>query len=241
MNHMIQELFGQTLSKLKHRRGAALFARVVKSGCASRRELVMQKQPVSTTQLEATVPPAPALSTRIPIFIKAHAVHLDMITNYGDLLQDTIFTLPPVGCDPENPKLLKHYRRTLNSIDAYKVLAVIWKESPFVDDDVLAKAGLSREYKGRALTSYTLAADFSETPQQVGKLNSRIRDIGLSAAAYQLIDRQYVHNTKAILTGTTILHSFMLHLGEKNSLAMARFVPLSAVMSASPPANSDER
>jgi len=185
----------------------------------------MQEPQLSPAQISGTAPPV-ARATPISAFLRSHALHLDMIANYSTLLDGTIFTRSPVGCDAHNPKVLKQHRRLLRSTDAYKTLAVIWKESRFVDSEDLARAGLSREYQGRDLTSYSLATDFSRTPKQVAKLNSRIRGVGLAAAMYGLIDRQLVHSTKVILSGTEILHNFMFELGAKNTLIMAKFVPL---------------
>jgi hypothetical protein len=185
----------------------------------------MQEPQLSPAQISSTAPPV-ARATPMSTFLRSHAAHLDMIANYGDLLDEAIFTRPPIGCDAKNSKFLKQQCRLLRSTDAYKTLAVIWKESRFVDDEDLARAGLSREYQGRDLTSYSLATDFSRTAKQVAKLNSRIRSVGLAASTYGLIDRQLVHSTKVILSGTEVLHSFMSELGAKNSLVMTRFVPL---------------
>jgi hypothetical protein len=168
--------------------------------------------------------PTTGRADRIALFLRAHAVHLDMISNYEELLQATIFIRETAGCDA---KLLKKYRRALQSADSYKVLTIIWKESRFVPLDRLVEAGLCRNYEEGDLTAHRLAADLTESPHDVAKLNSRIRNIGLAAAAYQLVDRDLVCSTKVIFKGTHLLHEFMSDLSAKNILAMSGLVPLS--------------
>jgi hypothetical protein len=162
-------------------------------------------------------PESPSGPNDVPLLLRAHALHLNMIANYIEQLEATIFCQTAVDGDG---KVLLKYRRILQSSDAYKVLVVIWKESSFVSERDLSAAGLNRSYCGRDLTAHTLATDLSHTPYEVGKLNSRVRIIGLAAAAYHLVDRDLVHGTRVVLKGTCILHNFMSHLSIKNILQL---------------------
>jgi hypothetical protein len=156
-------------------------------------------------------------------FLRAHAVHLDMIANYEELLAATVFSRRVSDCDA---KRLRAHRRALGTMDAYKILVFIWKESSLVTEDDLIQAGLCREYQGRSLTAYSLATEMTVNPKEVAKLNSRIRKIVIAAAHYELIDRNAASSTEVILSGTELLHDFMSDLSAKNILAMSRFVPL---------------
>lgn len=190
-------------------------------------------QEVSSAPFAHERPPI-AHFDRTADFLRASAILMDMIANYGEQLEATIFC-PSNSCP--NAKLFRKHRRTLKSIDAFRVLAVIWKESEFVTEAALVNAGLVRDYQERQLTAYSLAQDFSEAPQQVARLNSRIRTIGIAAAAYQLVDRNGVplvdgdgvNGNKVILRGTRRLHKFMSEFNAKNIEVMALLAHLFAV------------
>lgn len=169
---------------------------------------------------------------RTALFLRMHAVQLNMHSNYSEQLEAQIFCQP---CGEMDSKLRNKYRKILNSIDAYKVLVNLWKESEFVTDEALAEAGLCREYQGRDVTAHTLAVDLAQTTQQVSKMNSRVRMIGLSAASYNLVDRKLVYSTKALLKGTNLLHAFMSRLSAKNILALSDFAPLASTPTHSSP------
>jgi hypothetical protein len=157
------------------------------------------------------------------LLLRAPGIHLDMLAAYHESLEAFVFPHANTEC---GSKLLIKYRRILRTPDAGKVLAITWKESEFVSDEALTDAGLSRVYNEKDLTAHSLAVALAESPQDVGKLNSQIRNIGIAAAAHQLIGRDELHSTKVLLRGTFLLHDFMVNLSEKYITAIANFIPV---------------
>jgi hypothetical protein len=157
------------------------------------------------------------------LLLRAHAIHMDMAASFSNQLEHRIFSQSISGFPP---KTLNKYRRTLRDTDAYKILALIWKESEFIPQEALV-GNLQQRYRGRQLTSHGLAVELAESPHDVAKLNSQIRNIGLAAAAYQLVDRKLIHNTRVILKGTILLDQFMSALGAKYISLAESFAPLS--------------
>jgi hypothetical protein len=177
-------------------------------------------------EVSTPLPSEPPLIVRAEptgLFLRVQATLMDMNASYGEQLEATVFPRL-TGCDDR--KLIKQYRRILRGSEAHNVLGIIWKESEFISDAALAQFELCRAYQGRPLTCHSLAVDLAETPQEVAKLNSRVRIIGIAAAAHQLVDRKEVSSTKIVLNGTKVLHEFMIELNSKRILAVARFVPL---------------
>jgi hypothetical protein len=178
-----------------------------------------------------TTPPLPlshdrppeVLADRTSISLRAHAIQLDITANYGLLLEQTIFDRTIDGVDHKNDKLYQSYRRTLKTIDAYRILAILWKESEFITDNDLEMAGMRRLYQGRHLTAHGLAVELAEVGREVAALNTRIRMIAVAASAYELVDRDAVNSTTVSLKGTLILHEFMMLLSAKNIQTMAKF------------------
>jgi hypothetical protein len=163
---------------------------------------------------------------RTAILLRVHAAQMDMVANYYTQL-DAIFCLPGAGIG-HDAKAIRKYRRALRSPDAQNVLAYLWKESPFVSDQALALAGLSRDYFGRDITASALASEFAESPKEVSKMYSSIRNIAISASAFNLVERNEIWSTKVILKGTKLLHTFMCNVSETNILALAGLVNLSS-------------
>jgi hypothetical protein len=108
---------------------------------------------LSSTSSPEGFPPLAYAESAVP-FLRVQATHMDMIANYEELLDAMIFSQQPLGCDG---KLSKKYRRVLATLDSYKVLNIIWKESEFMND-ALACAGLRRMYEQNQLTAHRLAA-----------------------------------------------------------------------------------
>ena len=77
--------------------------------------------------------------TRVGLCLRAHAVQLDLLANYGELLQTMILCrLRDRACDA---KLINKFQRLLKTTDAYHVLTIIWKESDFISDEDLERVG----------------------------------------------------------------------------------------------------
>jgi hypothetical protein len=159
----------------------------------------------------------------ISIAIRVHALQMDFAANYEAHLEETVFNR---SVDKVDAKDSRKYSRTLKSIEAYKILALLWKESSFVTEGALAAAGTRRQYSEKIITAHRLAADLADGAHQVSILNSRIRTIGIAAAAYGLVDRDAAKATNVPLRGTQILHDFMTGLSKKNLLLLADVVRL---------------
>jgi hypothetical protein len=160
---------------------------------------------------------------RTALLLHVQGVRMDLLAAYGELLETMIFARTTVACDE---KLLLKYCRTLKSNEAHNVLSIIWKESTFVTAEALAQAGVGREYQGTDLTAHRLAVDLCERPQDVSKVNSRVRNIAIAAASFHLVDRTLAHSTKTVMSGTRTLHEFMTELNSVNIKTLASLLPI---------------
>jgi hypothetical protein len=155
--------------------------------------------------------------TQAVFSLRFHTVQLKIFSNYENHLEEVVFTRRPNDLDE---KLFKKYCRILKKIDAYKILAFLWKESEFIGEEVMAQLGLRKSYKGKSLTAHHLAADLAETGAEVAALNSRIRIIAIAASNFGLVDRESLNSTTVILKGTALLHQFMTGLATQNLLLL---------------------
>jgi hypothetical protein len=106
--------------------------------------------------------------------------------------------------------------------EAYSVLSLIWCASDYVVGHTINGTTVGANIP-TPLSSYALAVKLSEHPSHVAKLNTRIRGIGIAAAAYDLIQRVEVHKTLVVLRGTILLHEFMISIASADMASFARF------------------
>jgi hypothetical protein len=144
--------------------------------------------------------PISAFANSDLLCLRFHSAQLKILANYEALLQATIFGNPTKGVDE---KALKKHRRILKTISAYQILALLWKESNFVDQQTLALLGMRKLYE-KGLTAHHLAADLAESGSEVATLNSRIRNIGIAASCFDLIERVSLTSTNVPLKGTAL-------------------------------------
>jgi hypothetical protein len=170
--------------------------------------------------------PTNPVGERASTSLRVHALQLDIIASYGALLEQDIFNHPDVDREI-GKKLAQSQRRTLKSIDAYKILSIIWKESEFISSGDLRAAGLTSLFERKQLTAYGLACEIAETKYEVAAVNTRIRNIAVAASTYQLMDRSAAGSTAKMLKGTRLLHDFMTKLSERDIQAWTNFTEIS--------------
>jgi hypothetical protein len=170
---------------------------------------------------EPTGKAVPVDSTSLAL--RLHGAQIQMSANYSALLKSMIFPHPIDGFDR---KSLAQFRRLLDDPQALTILALIWQASDSVSQYALAAAGLCQTKTSEHLTSHGLAVKIAGAPEHLAKINSRIRNIGIAASAYGLIERNGVNKTRVDLRGTALLHDFMVALSHLNIPAMLGLVPL---------------
>ena len=173
---------------------------------------------MSTTLFEEL--PQPRRSTAVVVALKAHATFMDMKANIETALDEVIDDFREKAA---NRKLFRKHRRVLLSNGGYDVILFIWKESRFVSEDEIAAAGLSRRYGGRMITAHNLATEFSEEPAEVGKMNSKIRSIGLAANYFGLLERKKQRGKAVELRATDLLDSLMARTADKHVADLVQF------------------
>jgi hypothetical protein len=105
----------------------------------------------------------------------------------------------------------------LEGSEAINVLGAIWKESHYVTKDALNRAGMTRiSDANEELSQLGLAHSFPETNSGRSMIAAygRIRLVIIAASAYGLIERKEVSRVKTQIAGTTLLHRFMVELGQ---------------------------
>jgi hypothetical protein len=153
--------------------------------------------------------------------VGVQGVQLKLKASYSALLKDMILPYPQ---DRSNPKLLARFFRTLDDERTHSILVLIWQASEPVSRYPSAAGGLRRDKDGH-LTSYGLAVQLATSPGEVSKINSRIRKIGIAAAAYGLVERIDIRKTKVNLEGTPLLHEFILKLSGISAAAILELIP----------------
>jgi hypothetical protein len=156
--------------------------------------------------------PAPT-SAEIVRALKVHALQHQMAGTYSRILREFVFAR--AGCLGDLKRSLS-YKRTLDTSEAGSILTFLWKDSLFVSDDELSSAGLLRSFSPSRLTVHSLAVSLAETPGDVAATNSRVRLIVSAGAAFGLIDRSQVSRNKTLISGSELLHQFMIRLGIAN-------------------------
>jgi hypothetical protein len=174
----------------------------------------MEPSPVFTVAEQEIRPMVPdpvshALRTS-KTFVAACAV-------YGDVLERLVFVGPPPNCDK---KELLRLKKCLRNDEAFRIFLLIWKESEFVTDAVLAKNGLTRTFKPGTLNAWNAATATSATTGDVAKTNSRIRSVAYAGEKFGLIERGS-DGQKRPLIPTDLLHRVVLEVTSQQSIFFA--------------------
>jgi hypothetical protein len=126
------------------------------------------------------------------------------------LLEELVFSRVQVIKDVRKDYLT--HQNLLRTGKSHTVCTIIWnftscqhEESPFIKNNS-AIAG--------SVTQHGLAVALSESPSDVAKLNTLIRDVGLAGEAYGLIERIPLNPTRVYLKGTQLLDVFMNSLAD---------------------------
>jgi len=146
------------------------------------------------------------------IALRAHAAHADMSSVWTRLLGTLIY--PRAEVAHSDHKRFISYRTILEADDAHGVLQILWKESPYVSAEVLRAANLERTFPRSDITQHGLAVALANTPQEVSAIVTRVRNIAVAGAAYGLVNRTILNQTRVVISGTRLLHEFMLELGQ---------------------------
>jgi len=162
------------------------------------------------------------------IALVAQATHSYIVSTWDQLLDDHVFSLTPNACI--GPKEEKTYRRLLKSRDGNIVVSILWKESSFVTERDLQDAKMAKRFPENAITQHRLAVALATKPSEVAALTYRVRNICIAAAAFGLVERDEISETKVLLRGTNQLHRLMLAVGQTQftavrSVATMRSVP----------------
>jgi hypothetical protein len=137
-------------------------------------------------------------------------IHTRLRANYEETLSAVVFnqTLPA-----SNRKLVRTYKRTLNSQGARALLEIIWQESLSHLDRQLP----GEEATGQPLSSYSLAVMLAKNqPTEVSKLYSQIRSISIAAEYFNLLQRRAKHSRRVDLSPTPLLNEFMIALARSD-------------------------
>jgi hypothetical protein len=148
---------------------------------------------------------------------------------YTGVLRETILKNPPA---PLHPADSQRFTRILEEDDAYDVLLLVWRHSPFVTDDELKRTKILRLFSNGSLTAYGLATKLAESPSTLAATNTRVRNIALAAQAYGLIERETRTTTNKPLVGTILLHKMVLAIAEEQRRLLAELAPLLSQMNA---------
>jgi hypothetical protein len=109
---------------------------------------------------------------------------------------------------------------------AHDILLIIWKESGFFSDDILATYGIEREFSRTKLNSYNMATTLTSDPKAVAAFNSRIATIATAAEAFLLIEKNIDRAKLRPLQGTPLLHSFMVKLSARRAPLLIKLVDI---------------
>jgi hypothetical protein len=112
------------------------------------------------------------------------------------------------------------YRRLLRSESAARILAILWRESPYVSDRDISSLGLSRSFPDMEITQHGLAAALATEPEEVSALHSQVRHLRMAAEAYGLVRSRVCSPARIYIQGTELLHQFMVRLAEESAAAI---------------------
>ncbi|MEL6653385.1 MAG: hypothetical protein AAFQ87_21520 [Bacteroidota bacterium] len=150
--------------------------------------------------------------------ISAARVVVNSFGQYKDVIAKEIFNAKSTGLVSDQ-KTLRSYHTSLRSHDAFEILLIIWKESPFVTVDACAVAGVTKTLDGKALTQSWLSRElcpngpddsFNVGPQEaarrhVGRIISAAENLGLL-----ILDREQKRDVPIFCTPK--LHDIMSRL-----------------------------
>jgi hypothetical protein len=154
--------------------------------------------------------------------LRISGLFVSLSSVYSDTLHRMILPYPLDGYERKD---VVRYRKILDDDESYSVLLVPWKESPFVTDESLRRAGLVRQFTDGGLTAWDLATMVASSKEDLAKTNSRIRSINIAAEAFGLIERGNKTTAKQ-LVGTELLHQFILAVSETQFRLVAELGPL---------------
>jgi hypothetical protein len=152
--------------------------------------------------------------------IRMQEIYRSFASNYDQLLNEMVFS--PGGLIDNDRKKTKSFKTTLLSCEANTVLLVLWRESRYVTEDDLAYDGYSKLFMENPLTAYRLAVYLSPTKNEVAATNSRVRLIVTAGTAFGLIHKRQLAPTNIHISGTELLHNFMVRLGLENANSCAQ-------------------
>jgi hypothetical protein len=178
-----------------------------------------------TTSPGASVPNIlgpPSLKPAALVTIRMQEVYRNLSTNYVRILNEIVFSR--ITDRRENRKVIKSFKRILESSEANVVLSLLWRESPYVTDEELSYDGLSKLCLERPLTTYHLAIYLADDKSEVAATNSRVRLIVSAGTEFGLVAKQQLARTKVLIFGTELLHHFMVRLGFENANSCAQIL-----------------
>lgn len=165
----------------------------------------------------------------VEVTLRLNAGILALAALYGELLKKTVLNLPPSDCDRKD--IIK-YSRILLGDDAYFILLVIWRESPFVSDECLQRLNFKREFPNGTMTAHGLATKIATSAATLAKTNARIRSVGIAAEAYGLIERDSSRDKNKPLVAALRLHQFFVALSNQQLSNLGELIPALALMNA---------
>jgi hypothetical protein len=187
----------------------------------------MQGPPVS--EVQDTLMVSGESSAEVEITLRLSAGILALAALYGELLRSTVLNQAPNGCDRKD---VTKYSRILLGDEAYFILLVIWRESPFVSDECLQRLNFKREFPNGTMTAHGLATKIATSASTLAKTNARVRSIGIAAEAYGLIERDSSRDKNKPLVATLRLHQFFVTLSNQQLSNLSELIPVIAPMNA---------
>jgi hypothetical protein len=129
----------------------------------------------------------------------------------------------PIRLSDDPAELQCQYARLCN-MEAFTALALVWKQSKYVPDEELTRAGLSRPRGQRGITRHALGLALKASARRpssydtADKYMRRAGRIVQAAITYGLIERddedEDTHGNYKALQGTERLHNLMLVMGD---------------------------
>ncbi len=163
------------------------------------------------------------LASQVETALRVNCCVASLYALYPDLLHSMVLPYPSEQCDRK--EIIRH-RKVLDDDEAYSILQIIWKESPFVTDELLSRVGLTRQMKDGSMTAWSLARKTATSMDDLTKANTRITSIVRAAEAYRLVDRDDTKLKNKPIVGTEHLHKFMLMLSENQRRIISELGPV---------------
>ena len=138
--------------------------------------------------------------------LSAHSIYAGMTLNW----QRAVANLTVVTT--EDSKAVLAHRRVLDDPRSQQALAIIWKESSFVDEGSLAALGLKKAFGAGELTCWGLAVASCAVPSEVGKAHKRLQKIVKAARCFGLVECAEATANRHPMGGTEQLHELMISL-----------------------------